>query len=50
MSNSGNGGFISFIVWLILSIIIGAITDSVWIGLIGGTIGILAISYLLTRD
>lgn len=50
MSNSGNGGFISFIVWLIISVIIGAIADSVWIGLIGGTIAILVIAYLLTKD
>ena len=50
MSNSGNGGFISFVLWLIISVIIGAITDSVWIGIIGGTVAILTIAYLLTKD
>lgn len=50
MSNSGNGGFISFVLWLIISIIIGAIADSAWIGIIGGTISILVIAYLLTKD
>lgn len=50
MSNNGNGGFISFIVWIIISLIIGAIFESVWIGLIGGTIAIFVIAYLLTKD
>lgn len=50
MSNSGNGGFISFVLWIIISGIITAITDSVWIGIIGGTIAIFAIAYLLTKD
>lgn len=50
MSNSGNGGFISFVLWLIIAVIIGAITDSVWAGIIGGTVAILLIAYLLTKD
>lgn len=50
MSSSGNGGFISFIIWVIASLIIGAITESVWIGMIGGGIVILFIAYELTKD
>lgn len=50
MSNSGNGGCISFVLWLIISAIITAITDSVFVGMIGGGIAILAIAYLLTKD
>ncbi len=50
MSNSNNGGCISFILWLIISFIISVITDSLWIGMIGGVIVILIIAYLLTKD
>ncbi|MBR5237100.1 MAG: hypothetical protein IKV26_00135 [Paludibacteraceae bacterium] len=50
MSSSGNGGFISFVLWVIFSLIIGAITESVLIGMIGGGIAILIIAYLLTKD
>lgn len=50
MSNSGNGGFISFVLWLIITVIISAITDSIWAGIIGGTIAIFVIAYLLTKD
>ncbi len=50
MSSSGNGGFISFILWIIASLIIGAITESVLGGMIGGGVVILIIAYLLTRD
>ncbi|MBO7230752.1 MAG: hypothetical protein J6V20_05005 [Bacteroidaceae bacterium] len=50
MSSSGNGGCISFVLWLIISVIITAITDSVLAGMIGGGIAIFAIAYLLTKD
>lgn len=50
MSSSGNGGFISFVLWLIISGVITAITGSGWIGVIGGTIAIFAIAYFLTKD
>ena len=50
MSNSGHGGCISLVLWFIISAIIAAITDSVFVGMIGGGIAILAIAYLLTKD
>lgn len=50
MNNSGNGGCISLILWLVISFIITAITESVWLGLIGGGIVILLIAYFLTKD
>lgn len=50
MSSSSGGGCISAILWFIISAIITAITDSVFIGMLGGGIAILFIAYLLTRD
>mgnify|MGYP003436243767 len=51
MSNSGNGGcLISAVVWFIISAIITAITDSVGIGMLGGTIAMIIIIYQLTKD
>lgn len=51
MSSSGNGGcFITAVLWFIISAIITAITDSVGIGMFGGTIIVLIIIYLLTKD
>lgn len=50
MSSSGNGSFISFVLWLIISVIIGLITGNGWIGVIGGTIAIFAIAFFLTKD
>ena len=50
MNDSQKGGCISFVIWLIITIVISALSKSVWIGLISGTAAILLIAYFITKD
>ncbi len=44
------GGCLSLILWIVFSAIIGAITESVWAGIIGGGLAVLLIAYFITKD